>query len=86
MILHPAALAFNNHSMSDSFYAAILPLGGAILSRLLFFSFLEATWWMAGYERYLFPVMPLASCFFLLLVYQAIAILRRRNGFSLSAP
>src|SRR4051812_9346334 len=34
MILHPASFVFNNHTMSDSFYAGVLPLavGGLILT------------------------------------------------------
>jgi hypothetical protein len=31
---------------------------------------------MAGYDRYLVPVMPLTSCFFILLIYRAIAVWR----------
>jgi hypothetical protein len=44
---------------------------------VLFFTFLDATWWIGGYDRYLFPVLPLTSCFFILLIYQAFAVRRR---------
>ena len=47
--------------------------------RVLLFTFLDATWWIGGYERYLFPVAPLYSCFLILLIHQAI-VLRRRGG------
>ena len=66
---------------SDPIITVLILLGATIVTRLLFFSFLDATWWMAGYERYVFPIMPLTSCFFILLMYQAIAIWRSRNGF-----
>jgi hypothetical protein len=55
-----------------------LLLGAAIVTRLVFFAFLDATWWMAGYERYIFPIMPLSVCFFILLIYEAIVVWRKR--------
>jgi hypothetical protein len=73
---------FHRLRVSDPVITALVLLGATIGTRLLFFSFLDATWWMAGYERYLFPVMPLTSCFFLVLIYQAFATWRSRNGFS----
>src|SRR2546423_2562264 len=60
-------------------------LAATIVIRLVFFSFLDATWWMAGYERYVFPIMPLSTCFFILLIYEAIVVWRSRKGFSSSA-
>jgi hypothetical protein len=56
---------------ADPVIAALLLLGATILTRIVFFSFLQATWWMGGYERYVFPVMPLTTCFFILLIYEA---------------
>lgn len=60
----------------------LLLLGATIVTRLVFFSFLDATWWMAGYERYLFPIMPLSSCCFILLIYQAWFVWRRPPALS----
>jgi hypothetical protein len=54
--------------------AVLVLLAAAILLRVILFSYLDATWWIGGYERYLFPVMPLYSCFLILLVYQAVAV------------
>jgi hypothetical protein len=71
---------FRRWRMSDPLITILMLLGATIITRLVFFSFLDATWWMAGYERYLFPVMPLTTCFFLLLIYQAIVTWRKRNG------
>lgn len=68
--------------LSDPIIATLVLLAATIISRLVFFSFLDATWWMAGYERYVFPVMPLSACFFLLLIYKAIAVCRNRQEFS----
>ncbi|MDP9099118.1 MAG: hypothetical protein M3N48_09020 [Verrucomicrobiota bacterium] len=59
--------------------AALILLGAAIFMRVLLFTFLDATWWIGGYERYLFPVLPLYSCFLILLIRQAI-VLPRRGG------
>jgi hypothetical protein len=57
--------------------AALVLFAAAILLRITLFSYLDATWWIGGYERYLFPVMPLYSCFLILLVYQAFAAWRK---------
>jgi len=69
---------FRRWRVSDPRIIVLLLLGAAIVSRLVFFSFLDATWWMAGYERYVFPIMPLSSCFFILLIYEAIGVWRKR--------
>ncbi|HEX4641306.1 MAG TPA: hypothetical protein VH252_07965, partial [Chthoniobacterales bacterium] len=71
---------FRRWRMSDFTVTILILLGTTIAARILFFSFLEATWWMAGYERYLWPVMPLASCFFILTIFQAIKVARRKTG------
>ncbi|HSP46128.1 MAG TPA: hypothetical protein VLO30_09060 [Chthoniobacterales bacterium] len=62
---------------SDPLIATLLLLGAAIITRVVFFSFLDATWWMGGYERYVFPVMPLSTCFFILLINEAWIVCRR---------
>ncbi|HEY2139351.1 MAG TPA: hypothetical protein VGH00_04665, partial [Chthoniobacterales bacterium] len=64
----------------DPLIAALLLIGGTILSRVVFFSFLQATWWMTGYERYVFPVMPLATCFLVVLVYEAWFVYRKASA------
>jgi len=69
MLLKPRQLRLDN-----SRNAALVLLGFAIFLRVLFFSFLDATWWEGGWERYLLPVMPLYSCFAILLVYQAFSL------------
>ncbi|HEV2805349.1 MAG TPA: hypothetical protein VGW57_10520 [Chthoniobacterales bacterium] len=60
--------------------ATLVILAGAILLRVALFSYLDATWWVGGYERYLFPVMPLYSCFLVLLIYQAGTLALRRRS------
>ncbi|MFL6589051.1 MAG: hypothetical protein ACJ8M4_02645 [Chthoniobacterales bacterium] len=60
--------------------AALLVLAATVLIRFLFFSFLDATWWTDDYERYLFPVMPLSSALFVLIVWKAFAVLRTRRA------
>jgi hypothetical protein len=51
--------------------SVLVLLAASILLRVTLFTYLDATWWIGGYERYLFPVMPLYSCFLVLLIYQA---------------
>ena len=71
---------FRQLRLTDPLNAVLLLFAATILLRVTFFAFLDATWWMAGYDRYLIPVMPLTSCFFVLLIYRAIAIWRSRDG------
>jgi hypothetical protein len=68
---------FRRWRLRDPLVTVLVLLGTTIAARLVFFSFLDATWWMAGYERYLFPVMPLSTCFFILLIYEAFLVWRK---------
>lgn len=61
----------------DPLNAILVLLAFTIVLRVLFFTFLDATWWEGDYERYVFPAMPLYSCFLVLLIYQAFALWRR---------
>jgi hypothetical protein len=71
------ACRFRQVRASDSLNATLILLGTAIFLRVLLFTFLDATWWVGGYERYLFPVLPLYSCFLIVLIYQSFALWRR---------
>src|SRR5436190_2527963 len=71
------AVSFRQVRASDPLNAALILLGTAILLRVLLFTYLDATWWVGGYERYLFPVLPLYSGFLILLIYQSLALWRR---------
>ena len=62
---------------SDPLITTLLLLGTTIATRLVFFAFLDATLWPGGYERYLVPVMPVTSCFLVLLIYQAMIVWRK---------
>ncbi len=70
------AWRFRQLRISDSINAGLILLAAAILLRVALFTFLDATWWIGGYERYLFPVMPLYSCFLIVLISRAIALWR----------
>lgn len=76
---------FHRWRIGDPIVTVAILLGTTIVARLLFFAFLQATWWMDGYERYLVPVMPLTTCFFILLIYQAVMVWRKRSASSLPA-
>jgi hypothetical protein len=71
------AWRFRHFQTSDSLNAVLILLAATIFLRVLLFTFLDATWWIGGYERYLFPVMPMYSCFLILLIYHSIAVWRR---------
>jgi hypothetical protein len=68
------AWRFRQLRASDPLNATLVLLAATIFLRVFFFTFLDATWWIGGYDRYLFPVLPLTSCFFILLIYQAFAL------------
>lgn len=70
---------FRQLHLTDRLNVVLLVLTATILIRMTFFAFLDATWWMTGWDRYLVPVMPLASCFFVLLIYRATIIWRHRT-------
>jgi hypothetical protein len=67
---------------SDPLNAALLLIAATIFVRVIFFTVFDAICWTDDYERYLFPVMPLASCFLILLIYQAIALWAGRASLS----
>ena len=71
---------FRRWRFGDPLVTTLVLLGTTIAARIMLFAFLDATWWMAGYERYLVPVMSLTSCFFVLLIYKAIALCRGRSA------
>jgi hypothetical protein len=73
---------FRRVRLADLLNAALVLIAATILIRVIFFAFFDAVCWTDDYERYLFPVMPLTSCFFILLIYQAIAIWRSRESLS----
>jgi hypothetical protein len=80
------AWRFRRVQAGDPLNAVLVLLGTAIFLRVIFFTFLDATWWIGGYDRYLFPVLPLTSCFFILLIYQAFALGRRADLAKISGP
>jgi hypothetical protein len=71
--------SFRRWRVTEPRIAVLLLLGATIVTRLVFFAFLQATWWMAGYERYLFPIMTLSAAFLVLLIYEALASWRNRS-------
>ncbi|MDP9004764.1 MAG: hypothetical protein M3N12_08230 [Verrucomicrobiota bacterium] len=67
---------FRRLQISDPINGVLILLAAAILLRVLLFTYLNATWWIGGYERYLFPVAPIYSCFLIVLIYQSLVIYR----------
>ena len=70
------AWRFRQLQISDSLNVALILLAATILLRVTLFTFLDATWWIGGYDRYLFPVPPLYSCFLILLIYRSMTLWR----------
>jgi hypothetical protein len=70
------AWRFRQLQISDPLNAMLILFAATILLRVTLFTFLDATWWIGGYERYLFPVAPLYSCFLVLLIYQSMVLWR----------
>ena len=58
----------------DGFNAVLILLEFIIISRLLLFSFVDATSWVTLHDRFLFPIMPLYSVLLILLIYQAMRV------------
>jgi hypothetical protein len=76
----PIAAAFSRElTLAEPLNAALVFIGTTILIRFFFFSFFDATYWADDYERYLFPVMPLTSGFFTLVIWRAIRVWRTRH-------
>jgi hypothetical protein len=67
---------FRQFRVGDPLVAALFLLAATILLRMILFAFLHATWWANDFERYLFPVMPLYSCFLILFIYQTFVVWR----------
>jgi hypothetical protein len=70
---------FRRWRLGDPLITALVLLGTAIIVRVCFFGFLQGTWWLGGFERYVFPVMPLSAGFLVLLIYAAFAVGRKRG-------
>ncbi|MEY2502197.1 MAG: hypothetical protein QOI07_2531 [Verrucomicrobiota bacterium] len=66
--------------IADALNVVLVLIAASILLRVTLFAYLDATWWIGGYERYLFPVMPLYSAFLVLLTCQAFTVWRWRNN------
>ena len=70
---------FRRLRMPDALTAALIFIGATILIRFLFFSFFDATVWTDDYERYLFPIMPISSGFFVLIIWKGFVTLKEKN-------
>jgi hypothetical protein len=64
-------LCFRRTGLGHPIYGVLLLLAVTVASRAGLFVFLDATSWPANEPRYLFPIMPLFTCFLILLVRQS---------------
>ena len=60
--------------------AALVLIACAILSRVALFTVIDATSWPVAYERFLYPVMPMASAFLIAFIGAAAQSLRGRKS------
>ena len=62
--------------LRDPVLAALLVIFAAVASRIVLFTVLDATSWPVAFDRFLYPVMPLATALLLGLIWKALAALR----------
>ncbi len=62
----------------DNIYVILCLLLFVVLSRVALFALIDASSWPGNQARYLFPVMPVYSCFLLLLITQACSVIKMR--------
>jgi hypothetical protein len=63
---------YNRINLKDNIYLILFLLLFVSLSRVSLFALIDASSWPGNQARYLFPVMPLYSCFLLLFIYQVV--------------
>lgn len=66
-------------SIRNDIYVILLLLLFVVLSRVTLFSLIDASSWPGNQPRYLFPVMPVYSCFLLLFIYYAISVVKKKK-------
>ena len=64
-------ICFRRTGLGHPIYGVLLLLAVTVASRAGLFVFLDATSWPAHEPRYLFPIMPLFTCFLILLIRQS---------------
>jgi hypothetical protein len=69
-------ICFRTAGFGRPVYGALLLLAMALASRVGLFVFLDTTAWPANEPRYLFPAMPLFTCFLILLIWQSAQVVR----------
>ena len=62
------------------FTAALLLISAAIASRIAFLTVIDATSWPVAFDRFLYPVMPLATALLLAVIWSAAALRGTRAG------
>jgi hypothetical protein len=69
----------------ESVYGVMSVLLFSVITRVALFTLLDASSWPGDQARYLFPVMPVYSCFLVLFIYQAVRVIGLQFG-NYSAP
>ena len=67
------AVDWKEVSVRDAGYAALLIIFAAAASRVAFFTVIDATSWPVAFDRFLFPVMPLATALLVGVIWKAVS-------------
>jgi len=67
-------ICFRRTGLDHPMYGVLLFFAVTVVSRAGLFVFLDATSWPANEPRYLFPIMPLLTCFLILLIRQSVQV------------
>jgi hypothetical protein len=64
-------------NLNENIYMIMILLLFAVLTRVSLFALIDASSWPGNQTRYLFPVMPIYTCFLILIVYQTACVVRQ---------
>ena len=67
-------ICFRRIGLGHPIYGVLALFAVTVASRAGLFVFLDATSWLANEPRYLFPIMPLFTCFLILLIRQSVLV------------
>jgi hypothetical protein len=63
-------------NLGENIYAILSILIFVVISRVALFALIDASSWPGNQARYLFPVMPVYTCFLVLFIYQTVRVVK----------
>lgn len=67
-------VSYRSLDFTEGIYTVLTLMIFAVFTRVALFTLLDASSWPGNQARYLFPVMPIYSCFLLLVIYKAFCV------------